>query len=139
VADSATNDYLASDLYTLSFDVTKDPQTVTFKPQATVDLSAKTLDLTATASSNGAITFTSSTSEICTVSGTKLNLLKSGNCNLLATQAGTPLIATASTSATVQITGAAPAKTRTITCIKGKKTKKVTGIKPKCPKGFKRR
>lgn len=136
---SATNDYLASDLYTLSFDVTKDPQTVTFKPQATVDLSAKTLDLTATASSNGEITFTSSTSEICTVSGTKLNLLKSGNCNLLATQAGTPLIATASASATVQITGAAPAKTRTITCIKGKKTKKVTGIKPKCPKGFKRR
>jgi hypothetical protein len=136
---SATNDYLASDLYTLAFDVSKDAQTVTFKPQATVDLSVKTLDLSATASSNGAITFTSSTTEICTVSGTKLNLLKSGNCNLVASQAGTPLIAAASANATVQITGEAPAKTRTITCIKGKKSKKVTGVKPKCPKGFKKK
>ncbi len=138
VQSVATNNYLASDLYTLIFDVTKDTQTVTFKPQATVDLSAKTLDLTATASSNGAVTFTSSTTDICTVSGTKLNLLKSGNCNLVASQAGTPLIAAATANATVQITGAAPAKTRTITCIKGKKSKKVTGVKPKCPKGFKR-
>jgi hypothetical protein len=134
---AATNDHLASDLYQLSFDVTKDPQTVTFKPTATVDVATKTLDLSATATSGGNVTFSSNSKEICTVEGSKATLLKSGNCEIVATQVGTPLIAAASAAATIQIIGKV-AKTRTIRCVKGNKTERITGVKPKCPKGFKK-
>ena len=135
---AATNDYLASDLYQLAFEVTKDPQTITFKPVTTTDVSVKTLDLTATSSSGGAITYSSNSKDVCTVEGSKLTLLKVGNCDLTAIQAGTPLIASVSAAATIQVTGKV-VKTRTITCVKGKKSQKITGVKPKCPKGFKRR
>jgi len=135
---AATNDYLASDLYQLTFDVTKDSQTITFKPVTSADVSAKTLDLAATASSGGAITYSSNSKEICTVEGSKVTLLKAGNCEITATQAGTSLIASVSAAATIQVTGKV-VKTRTITCVKGKKSQKITGVKPKCPKGFKRR
>ena len=135
---AATNDYLASDLYQLTFEVTKDSQTITFKPVTTTDVSVKTLDLTATSSSGGAITYSSNSKDVCTVEGSKLTLLKVGNCDLTAIQAGTPLIASVSAAATIQVTGKV-VKTRTITCVKGKKSQKITGVKPKCPKGFKRR
>lgn len=135
---AATNDYLASDLYQLTFEVTKDPQTITFKPVTSADVSVKTLDLTATSSSGGAITYSSNSKDVCTVEGSKLTLLKAGNCDLTAIQAGTPLIASVSAAATIQVTGKV-VKTRTITCVKGKKSQKITGVKPKCPKGFKRR
>ena len=135
---AATNDYLASDLYQLAFEVTKDPQTITFKPVTTTDVSVKTLDLTATSSSGGAITYSSNSKDVCTVEGSKLTLLKAGICDLTAIQAGTPLIASVSAAATIQVTGKV-VKTRTITCVKGKKSQKITGVKPKCPKGFKRR
>lgn len=138
IQSAATNDYLASDLYQLTFDVTKDSQTITFKPVTSADVSAKTLDLAATASSGGAITYSSNSKEICTVEGSKLTLLKAGNCEITATQAGTSLIASVSAAATIQVTGKV-VKTRTITCVKGKKSQKITGVKPKCPKGFKRR
>ena len=135
---AATNDYLASDLYQLTFEVTKDPQTITFKPVTTTDVSVKTLDLTATSSSGGAITYSSNSKDVCTVEGSKLTLLKAGNCEVTATQAGTPLIASVSAAATIQVAGKA-VKTRTITCVKGKKFQKITAVKPKCPKGSKRK
>ncbi len=135
---AATNDYLASDLYQLTFDVIKDSQTITFKPVTSADVSAKTLDLAATASSGAAITYSSNSKEICTVEGSKVTLLKAGNCEVTATQGGTPLIASVSAAATIQVTRKV-VKTRTITCVKGKKSQKITGVKPKCPKGFKRR
>ena len=135
---AATNDYLASDLYQLTFEVTKDPQTITFKPVTSADVSVKTLDLTATSSSGGAITYSSNSKDVCTVEGSKLTLLKAGNCEVTATQAGTPLIASVSAAATIQVAGKA-VKTRTITCVKGKKFQKITAVKPKCPKGSKRK
>ncbi len=138
----ANTSYLASDLYKVSFEVTRDPQTITFAPATTADIATKSLTLTATASSGGAVTFTSTSPENCTVAGSALNLLKAGNCVVTATQAGTSTLASASASATITLTGTVvtpkPVLTKkTIVCVKSKTTKKVSGINPKCPKGYK--
>ena len=134
----ATTSYLASDLYKVSFEVTRDPQTITFTLPASANLSSKTVALSATASSGGSVIYTTYTPDSCSVTGSTLNLLKSGNCSVTATQPGTSTLAPISATASVIIAGTvAPAK-KTITCIKGKKTKKLTGVNPKCPTGFKR-
>ena len=138
----ANTSYLASDLYKVSFEVTRDPQTITFAPVTTTDIAAKSLTLTATASSGGAIIFSSITNENCTISGSTLNLLKSGNCVVSASQAGTSTFAPVSVNATITLTGTVVTPkpvitTKTIVCIKGKTTKKVSGTNPKCPKSYK--
>jgi hypothetical protein len=133
----ATTTYLASDLYKISFEVTRDPQTITFSPPTSVNLSIKTVALSATTSSGGALLYTTSTPDNCSIAGTTLNLLKSGNCSVIATQPGTSTLAPISATATVMIAGTVAPTKKTITCIKGKKTKKVSGVSPKCPKGFK--
>ena len=132
-----TATYLASDLYKVSFEVTRDPQTVTFALPTTVNTSVKTLPLTSTTTSGGAVTYESSTAGNCSISGSTLTLLKSGNCSVTATQAGTSTLAPASATATTMIVGVAQATKKTITCTKGKSTKKVTGTNPKCPAGYK--
>jgi len=132
-----TPTYLASDLYKVSFEVTRDPQTITFALPAKADISTKNLTLTAIASSGGAVTYESSPAENCSVSGSTLSLLKSGNCVVVATQAGTSTLGPASATSTLLIEGVAAATKKTITCIKGKTTKKVTGTNPKCPAGYK--
>ena len=138
----ANTSYLASDLYKVSFEVTRDPQTITFAPVTTADIATKSLTLTATASSGGTVTFTSTSPENCTVAGSTLNLLKAGNCLVTATQAGTSTLAPVTASATITLTGTVvtpkPVVTKkTIVCVKGKTTKKVSGTNPKCPKGYK--
>jgi hypothetical protein len=133
----ATTTYLASDLYRVSFEVTRDPQTITFSLPTSANISSRTVALSATASGGGVVSYTTSTPENCSITGSNLNILKSGNCSVTATQSGTSTLAPISATASVMIAGAvAPAK-KTITCIKGKKTKKVSGLNPKCPKGFK--
>jgi len=132
----ATTTYLASDLYKVSFEVTRDPQTITFSLPTSANLSSKTVALSATASSGGSVLYTTSTLDSCSVTGSTLNLLKGGNCSVTATQPGTSTLAPISATATVMITGTVAHTKRTITCIKGKKSKKVVGINPKCPKGF---
>jgi hypothetical protein len=131
-----TATYLASDLYKVSFEVTRDPQTITFALPATVNTSVKTLPLTSTTTSGGAVTYESSTAGNCSVTGSTLTLLKSGNCSVSATQAGTSTLAPASATATTMIVGVAQSTKKTITCTKGKTTKKVTGTNPKCPAGY---
>jgi hypothetical protein len=138
----ANASYLASDQYKVSFEVTRDAQTISFTPVATADIATKSLTLAATASSGGAVSFTSSSIENCTISGSTLNLLKSGNCAITAIQAGTSTLAPVSVSATITLTGTVvtpkPIVTKkTIVCVKGKSTKKVSGTNPKCPKGYK--
>jgi hypothetical protein len=137
-----TTSYLASDLYKVSFEVTRDPQTISFSPVTTADIATKNLTLTASASSGGAVSFTSTSNENCTVSGSTLNLLKAGNCVITASQVGTATFAPVSASATITLTGSVvtpkPVVTKkTIVCVKGKTTKKVSGTNPKCPKGYK--
>jgi ribosomal protein S11 len=134
--------YLASDLYKVSFEVTRDPQTITFAPVTTADIVTKSLTLTATASSGGAVTYSTTSTNNCSISGSTLNLLKSGNCVVTASQAGTSTFAPITASATIVLTGIAitpkPVVTKkTIVCVKGKTTKKVSGTNPKCPKGYK--
>ena len=138
----ANTSYLASDLYKVSFEVTRDPQTITFVPVTTADIATKSLTLTATASSGGAVTYSTTSPDNCSISGSTLNLLKPGNCVVTATQVGTSTFAPVAASATVTLTGTVvtpkPVVTKkTIVCVKGKTNKKVSGTNPKCPKGYK--
>jgi hypothetical protein len=133
----ATTTYLASDLYKVSFEVTRDPQTITFSLPTSVNLSSKTFALSATSSSGGSVLYTTSTPDSCSVTGSTLNLLKSGNCAVTATQPGTSTLAPISATTTVMIAGSVAPTKKTITCVKGKKTKKVSGTNPKCPRGYK--
>ena len=132
-----TATFLASDLYKVSFEVTRDVQTISFTPPATANLSTKSLTLSATASSAGVITFETASTGICSITGATLNLLKSGNCSITATQAGTSTLAPISAASTVMITGSLAPVKKSITCVMGKKSKKVSGANPKCPKGYK--
>ena len=138
----ANTSYLASDLYKVSFEVTRDPQTISFAPVKTADIATKNLTLTATASSGGVVTFSSTSTENCTISGSTLNLLKAGNCVITVSQSGTSTLAPVSVSAAITLTGTVvtpkPVVTKkTIVCVKGKTNKKVSGTNPKCPKGYK--
>ena len=132
-----TSEFLASKIYELSFEILRDSQIITFTPPASVNISAKTLALSATASGGGVITYQTSSTGICSITGSTLNLLKSGNCAITATQAGTTTLAPISATATVMIAGSVAPTKKTITCVKGNKTKKVSGTNPKCPKGYK--
>jgi len=133
----ATTSYLASDLYRVSFEVTRDPQTINFSLPTSANLSSKTVALSAIVSSGGSVLYTTSTPDTVPSQGSTLNLLKSGNCSVAATQPGTSTIAPISATATVMIAGEVAPTKKTVTCVKGKKTKKVSGVNPKCPKGFK--
>ena len=132
-----TATYLASDLYKVSFDVARDSQTISFTLPNTANVSSKSLSLAATASSGAAVTYSTTSTGICSITGSTLNLLKSGNCAVTATQIGTSTLTPISSTATVMLTGAVVTNKKSITCVKGKSTKKVSGTNPKCPKGYK--
>jgi len=129
--------FLPSDIYKVSFEVTRDPQTILFTLPNNANVSSKSLALTSTASSGAAVTYSTTSTGICSITGSTLNLLTSGNCAVTATQAGTSTLAPASSTATVMLTGAVVTDKKSITCVKGKSTKKVSGVNPKCPKGYK--
>jgi hypothetical protein len=138
----ANTSYLASDLYKVSFEVTRDPQTINFAPVTTADIATKSLTLTATASSGGTVTYSTTSPDNCSISGSTLNLLKAGNCVVTATQSGTSALAPVTANATITLTGTVVTPKpvvpkKTIVCVKGKTTKKVSGTNPKCPKGYK--
>jgi hypothetical protein len=61
----ATTSYLASDLYSVSFEVSRDPQTLAFSPTTNVNLSSRSLTLAATASSGAGVIFSTTTPTIC--------------------------------------------------------------------------
>ena len=132
-----TSTFLASDLYRVTFEVVRDLQTITFTPPATANLASRTVALSATTSSGGAVTYATTSTGICSITGSTLNLLMRGNCAITATQAGTTTLAPISATATVMIAGAAAPSRKTITCVKGNKSKKVSGKNPKCPTGYK--
>lgn len=72
--------------------VSKNPalasQTITFGPIASQIVGSAPPALTATASSGLPVSFSSSTSAVCTVSGSTVTLVASGTCTIQATQAG---------------------------------------------------
>ena len=139
---AANTSYLASDLYKVSFEVTRDPQTMTFTLPATVDIATKTLALAATASSGASVIYSTTSADACSITGSTLNLLRAGNCVVTASQVGTSTLAPVSTTVTIVLTGAVISPTpiatkKTIVCTKGKTNKKVSAPNPKCPKGYK--
>jgi len=80
------------------------PQTITFNA-IPFQVQGKPLTLSASASSGLAVTFTSSTPTICTVSGNTATLMSAGTCTIVASQPGNAVYAAAtpvSQSFTVQ-------------------------------------
>jgi hypothetical protein len=128
---------LQSQLYKLTFKIVKKSQSINFSPTTSVDLTTKSVLLTATSSSGGVISFSATPQGICSVAGATLTLLKPGSCLVTATQSGTGTISAISASVTITITGSVASSSKTITCVKGTKISKKTGVSPKCPKGYK--
>ena len=129
----ATAAYLASDNYTLTFQIKRNAQTISFTPPTSVKLSSKVIDLAASSSSGLPVTFQSSTPAICSVTGSSLNVLKAGGCSIQAMQAGSTTIAPASVTQSLLITGSSPVAKKLV-CIKAGKAKVVLGTK--CPTGY---
>jgi len=76
----------ASDVHQ-GFSVNRKSQTITF-PAIAAQVVGTPLSLKATASSGLAVAFTSTTTSICTVSGTTASMLAAGTCTIEAMQAG---------------------------------------------------
>jgi hypothetical protein len=126
----------ASNVYIQSFEIVRTAQTIEFVLPAAADLVSKTVALNSAASSGGAVNFSATPTDVCSVSASLLNLLKPGACSVTASQSGTSTIAPVSKTLTLTIAGALPMAKKTITCVKGKKTVKRTGTSPKCPAGY---
>jgi uncharacterized protein (TIGR03437 family) len=86
--------YAAAETVTQTFKV-QNEQTITFAPISDIVISATPPALSATASSTLAVTFTSTTESICTVSDTAVRLVAAGSCSIKATQEGNDLYAAA--------------------------------------------
>ncbi|GGM81065.1 beta strand repeat-containing protein [Dactylosporangium sucinum] len=88
-ADQAGNtDWNAATTVARSFEITKGAQAITFTPPASTALSDGPVTVAATAGSGLTVAFTSTTTDVCTVSGTSVTLVKVGTCGLSAAQAG---------------------------------------------------
>ena len=134
---AGTASYLPSDLYTLTFQVSRTAQTIAFNTPASAALSTKSLPLSATASTGQLVTFLSSTPTICSVTGNSLNLLKAGTCQVTASQNGTTTISPVSAVQSIAITGTpvVAKAVKKLVCIKSGKSKTVTS--KTCPSGYK--
>ncbi len=134
---AGTATYLPSDLYTLTFQISRTAQTIAFNTPASAALSTKSLPLSATASSGQLVIFLASTPTICSVTGNSLNLLKAGTCQVTASQNGTTTIAPVSAVQSIAITGTpvAAKAAKKLVCIKNGKIKTVTS--KTCPSGYK--
>ena len=71
-----------------SFQVTPGNQTITFGALSNQTLGAPPFAVSATASSGLAVSFASTTTAVCTVSGSTVTLVAKGTCTIKATQPG---------------------------------------------------
>ena len=129
--------YLPSETYTQTIFIEKQSQTIVFQPIQSVDVNSKMLDLMASASGKGAVSFSTTSAGICSITGSTLRLIKAGNCLVTATQAGTSIFAPVYTTVSVALIGTTVTANKTINCIRGKFVKKIRGINPKCPAYYK--
>jgi|GEM_PF-934759 len=135
-----TSNYLASDIFPMTFQITRGSQTVTFTPPARANLSNRVLILTASASSGGAVSFQSASVAICSVTGNSLNLLAPGTCQVQASVLGNATLEPALVTQSITVAGSVtpvlkkPAAKKII-CVKYGKSKIFTATK--CPAGFK--
>jgi len=102
--------YSAAPQVTQSTTVTLASQTITFTALGT-QTAGTTANLSANSSSNGTITFGSSTPSVCTVSGSKASFLTGGTCTLTASVPANNIYAAATTSQSLTVIQ----KTQTIT------------------------
>jgi len=133
----ATSSSLASKIYELSFEITREPQSIEFNLPSTIDISTRSIKLSATASSGGTITYSTASIGICSINEGTLNLLKSGNCAVTATQVGNSTFSPIEVTTNLSLTGKTFIGKKVITCTNGKITKRISGITPKCPSKFK--
>ncbi len=87
--------YSAATPVTQTFNVTLEPQTITFGPLTTQTLGTPPPALSATASSNLTVSFGSNSPSVCTVSTTTITLVGAGTCSITATQLGNSTFAAA--------------------------------------------
>jgi len=87
-------------------------QTITF-PALGTQTAGTTATLSATSTSNGTVTFGSTTPSVCTVSGSTASFLTSGTCTLTASVPATSIYTSASTSQNVTVNLAAQSITFT--------------------------
>jgi hypothetical protein len=73
---------------TQSFTVAQEQQTITFAALASKAYGASPFTVSATASSGLAVSFASTTTSVCTVSGSTVTLVAAGTCSITASQAG---------------------------------------------------
>ncbi len=87
--------FAAATKVTQSFNITKIAQTITFAALTAKPLNASPVTLTATASSGLAVTFSTNSTAVCSISGTSVTLLGTGTCMITASQAGNATYAAA--------------------------------------------
>ena len=87
-------------------------QSITFAPPATKALNDVPFGISATSSSRKAVTFSSTTSSVCTVAGSTVTILNAGTCTIRANAAANGFYqASGSTEASIAVAGIAPAAT----------------------------
>ena len=99
--------YAAAPQVAQSFTVNGEAQTITFNNPGAQTVGTP-LSLSATATSNLAVTFSSATTGVCTVSGTQATFVTSGTCTIDANQAGNSTYAAAPQAAQSFTVNAAP-------------------------------
>jgi hypothetical protein len=97
-AQAGNTVYAAAPTLVQSFAVSLAPQTISFTAITGKQYATTHVTLTATASSGLAVTFSSTTTSICSVSGSTLSLLTAGTCVVHASQAGNSVYAQATTA-----------------------------------------
>ena len=80
--------YSAAPVVNQSFYVTQGGQTISFAPLSNVALGTAPFSLSGTASSGLPVSFASTTTTVCTLSGTMVTLAADGTCTIQATQPG---------------------------------------------------
>jgi hypothetical protein len=97
--------YAAATAVNQNFQITHGSQAITFGPLANQVLGSAPFGISATASSGLAVGFASTTSTVCTVSGSTVTLIALGTCTIQATQAGNTNYAAATpVSQSLQVT-----------------------------------
>jgi N-acetylneuraminic acid mutarotase len=110
---TGNTNYAAATPVNQTFQVTQATQTITFGTLSNKVFGTAPFTISATAGSGLAVSFTSQTTPVCTVSGSTVTLVSGGTCTIQATQAGNSNYAAATpVNRSFQVTQATPAALR---------------------------
>ncbi len=102
-----------------TFSVATASQSISFTNPGTTTVGAAPFGLSASASSGLAVSFTSSTTSVCTVSGSALTPVAGGTCTIAASQGGNTSFSAASTSQSFQVNAPISAPTVSLAITNG--------------------